>query len=96
MADTAVSTETPKTVKTVTVASLSCILKDRQKEGKVLSRTVRTAKTVIRLTPLNSTPFVRHLMFLLALSEYHWTENDYIIHSETIEWIEIIMLHSQK
>ena len=59
-----VTTETPITTKTVTVASLSCngclfllyFQKDQQKEGKVFSS---TATTVIKATPLNlnSTPY---------------------------------------
>ena len=38
----------------------SCLLVDQQKEGKVLSRSakaIKTAKTVMKATPLNSTPF---------------------------------------
>ena len=46
MTETAMTTET---VKTATVASLCCILKDKQKEGRVLSR---TAKTVMKAPPV--------------------------------------------
>ena len=51
--------ETAKTVKTATAASLCCILQDKQKEGKVLSRTAKTvkaAKTVMKATPLKLNP----------------------------------------
>ena len=44
---------TAKTVKTATVASVCCILWDRQKEDKVLSTTV---KTVMKATPLRLNP----------------------------------------
>ena len=52
-------TETAMTAETATVASLCCILWDKQKEGKVLSRTaktVKTAKTVMKATPLKLNP----------------------------------------
>ena len=55
----AVTTETAETVKTVTVVSWHCILWDKQKEGKALSRTaktVKTAKTVMKATPLKPNP----------------------------------------
>ena len=45
---------TTETAKTVTVVSWHCILQDKQKEGKVLSRTaktVKTAKTVMKANP---------------------------------------------
>ena len=52
----AVTTETAETVKTV---SWYCISQEKQKEGKVLSRTaktVKTTKTVIKATPLKLHP----------------------------------------
>ena len=59
MTETAMTTETAKTVKTATVASLCCILQDKQTEGKVLSRTikaVKTAKAVMKASPLKLNP----------------------------------------
>ena len=53
MTETVMTAETAKTVKTAMVASLCCILKDKQKEGQVLSRTAKTikiAKTVMKAT----------------------------------------------
>ena len=49
---------TAKTVKTATVASLCCIFyrKDKEQEGKVLSRTAKPAKTVMKATPLKPNP----------------------------------------
>ena len=61
----AVTTETAitaETVKTVTVASLSCTLWDKQKEGRMLLRAakpVETTKAIMKPTPLNSNPLVR-------------------------------------
>ena len=46
-------TETAMTAETATVASWCCILRNMQKEGKVLSR---TAKTVMKATPLKLKP----------------------------------------
>ena len=56
MTETAMAAETAKTA---TFASLCCIFLDKQKEGKVLSRTaktVKTAKTVMKATPPKLNP----------------------------------------
>ena len=63
--ETATTAETAQKKKkaTVTVASWYCILQDQQKEGKVLSRTaetVKTAKTVMKASPLKLSPLLRH------------------------------------
>ena len=47
---------TADTAKTVTVASPFLILKDKQQEGKVLSRTAKTDKPVMKATPLKTQP----------------------------------------
>ena len=52
----AVTTGTATTAKTVTVVSWHCILWDKQKEGKLLSRTAKTVKTVMKATPLKLNP----------------------------------------
>ena len=55
MTETAMAVETARTVKTATFASLCCILKDKHKQDRVLSRTaktVKTAKTIMKATPL--------------------------------------------
>ena len=56
MTKTTITTETAKTVKTVMVTSPSFILYDKRREGKVLSKTIKTAKTVIQAAPLKLIP----------------------------------------
>ena len=78
--ETAITAKNAKTVKTVTVASLSCILKDQRKEGKVFSRTaetVKTAKTVMKATPLKlNPPFPSSLKKAYFKGVWDlWTEN---------------------
>ena len=79
--ETATTAETAKTVKTVRAASWYCILWEKQKEGKVLSRTAKTAKTVMKATPLKlNPPFSVILSFATQARQgapsYHPATND--------------------
>ena len=51
---------TAKTVETVTVASWSFFVGQAKGEQGALKNRSKTAKTVIKATPLNSTPLFRH------------------------------------
>ena len=53
MTETTMTAGAAKTVKTATVASLCLLLYDKQKEGKVLSR---TATIVMKAAPLKLNP----------------------------------------
>ena len=81
LTETATTAETAKTVKTVTAASWYCIFQEKQKEGKVLSKTVKTAKTVMKATPLKLNPLFREpdknsedfsLLVTLLLVTFSW------------------------